>query len=450
MKTIFITIYDGLISKNILRTDVLKILKQQEKVRIVLFVQEMKINYYRKHFSSERVFVEVSPQPSFPILERIFSFVSSNSLTNVNTLYRQKLSFLKPHRLHYFIAARILRILGYFKYWNKFVSWLYYNVPDSSFDEYILKYRPDLFFVNNLVSSEDTRLMKFAKRNKIHCVAMTKSWDNVTGKSFLFLHYDEFIVQNTIVKEEAIKILDINPQKIHISGFPQYDIYIDENLIRSRRDFFEEIGANVDKKLILYFATGFPWTPNEHEVLEMLNNAIERGKIVEPVQVLVRFHPKYVNLKKKLDRLSHLICERPGTYTSDVLAYWEYEKKDVIHLMNSIYHSDICINTGSTTAIESMIFDKPTVAVAFDGYSDLPLHESVRRFYNFSHNEKLVELGGEDVVFSIEEFIDSINDNLENPDKRVGGRELTCERECYKIDGLAGERIANIILDNLN
>ena len=41
-RTIFITVYDGLISKNILRSNALKILAAHSGVRVVLFVQPNK------------------------------------------------------------------------------------------------------------------------------------------------------------------------------------------------------------------------------------------------------------------------------------------------------------------------------------------------------------------------------------------------------------------------
>jgi len=450
MKTIFITVYDGLISKNILKTNVFKILKKQDNLRIVLFVSSIKLNYYRECFKSDRVFIESIPRATSPKIEKILFMIASNSLTNTNALFRQKAAYLKWNRFHYFIIARILRIFGNFKLWNSLITFLYYHTVDSSFDKFILEYKPDLFFVSNLVASEDIRLMKLAKKENIYCIAMTKSWDNVGAKPFIFLYFDKLIVQNEIIKKEANSILGIDYSKINVSGFPQYDIYIDKKLIIKKDDFYKEVSANIKKKLILYSATGFTWTPHEYEVLEMLNDAIEQGKIIEPVQVLVRFHPKYPNPEESLKRLPHLICERPGTYTSDRLAQWEYEKKDVVHLMNSIYHSDICINTGSTMAIEGMIFDKPSIGIAFDGYQNLPLYKSVRRFYKFPHNKKLVELGGEDVVYSIDKLVGSINDYLKNPNKRAKGRELTRMKECYRIDGLAGKRIADIILNSLN
>lgn len=448
LKTIFITVYDGSISKNILRSDAFKVLQARDDVNIVLFVQGNKTAYYVQEFGSERVTVLPTPNATHPRVERLLFFCMGYSTRTQGTLYRL---LARPVQRRPLIgtAGRLLYALGRFPAWHSFLRFLYYHLPDNSHEESLAKYRPDAFFVPNMISSQDARLMKLAKRMGIPVVGMIKSWDNVGNKAFPFIHIDTLIVTNEIVKEEAIQILGINPAIIRISGFPQFDLYTDPSLIEDRNVFFKKIGADPGKRLILYAATGYEWTPHEVEVLELLDDAIEQGRIREPVQVLVRFHPKYVNPEERLDRRTNLICERPGTYVTDSLQGWEYEHADTIHLMNTLRHSDISINTGSTMAIESMIFDKPTIGIAFDGQHRLPLHRSVKRFYTFLHNQKLVALGGEDVVYNIDELVESINRYLVDPAYRAEGRKQTRKVECYQLDGMAGKRIADAVLDAL-
>ena len=146
-----------------------------------------------------------------------------------------------------------------------------------------------------------------------------------------------------------------------------------------------------------------------------------------------------------------MIVWRPGYIKPETkLSNWEYKEKDILYLMSALYYSDICINTGSTMAIESIIFDKPTIAIAFDGkQKNMSLHKSVRRFYLFDHNRKLVDLGGEDIAGDIDELIISINKYLKDPSIKSKERSVTRDMLCYKLDGCASRRVAEVIIENL-
>src|SRR3989338_3312607 len=49
--------------------------------------------------------------------------------------------------------------------------------------------------------------------------------------------------------------------------------------------------------------------------------------------------------------------------------------------MNSLYHSDMVINTASTLTIDAVAMNKPVVLIKFDGYKKRPLHTSAVRWY---------------------------------------------------------------------
>lgn len=447
-KTVFITIYDGLISKNILGSDAFRLLKERPDVRIVLFVQPNKVEYFEAKYRCKSVSVEASPGPTYPRLESFLFWITTFSSRTPGSLHR--MSSYSWHTPIKYVSARTLRFLGKFRRWRSVLRKIYELVPDSSYDAYLHTYKPDLIFVANLLSSQDTRLMKVAKKKGIRTVGMVKSWDNIGNKAFIYLACDTLIVPNVIAQEEAEEVLAVPRESIRVVGLPQFDMYVDKSLITSREMFFNKIGADPTKKLILFAATGREWTPHEPEIIEELSKAIEDGRVKIPMQVLVRFHPKYENPEERLATLPHLICERPGTFSTGKLGEWEFERDDIVHLLNSLYHADVCINTASTMALESMVFDKPTIGIAFDGSAQLPIFRSVRRFYDLPHNKILVSFGGEDVVYSFSELVESIHRACTDPGHRALGRALTREKECYQLDGRAGERIANVILSALH
>ena len=60
-KIIFLTIFEGVEAKNLLRTSVLPTLLTDPAVRIVLFTKSLeKVEYYKKEFSDPRLIYEVA------------------------------------------------------------------------------------------------------------------------------------------------------------------------------------------------------------------------------------------------------------------------------------------------------------------------------------------------------------------------------------------------------
>ena len=58
MKTIFITSFHPLISRNILCTNVLKCLAHNKNIRIIIFCPEYKKSFFIKHFRARNIFIE--------------------------------------------------------------------------------------------------------------------------------------------------------------------------------------------------------------------------------------------------------------------------------------------------------------------------------------------------------------------------------------------------------
>lgn len=447
MKTLFITIYDGLIAKNILRSDAYALLASRPEVRIVLFVHANKVEYFTRRYASERTLIEAAPAPTWPLLEAVLFWITTCSSPTHSA--RSRIDSFDMRTPLKYIVGHGLSFLGHFTWWRRFLRWMYQYAPDRSYDEYFHRYSPDTVFVANLLSSDDTRLMKAAKRRGVRCVGMVKSWDNVGNKPFVYLACNPLIVPNEIVRDEAVSILQVPPEQLHVVGLSQFDRYVRADSLQSRDEFCREHGLDPDKRIIVFAATGEEWTPHEKDIVQYLSGALMRGVVAQPAQILLRLHPKYRNPEDFYESLPGVHCERPGTFATGSLGEWEFEEGDLIILMNTLYHADVCINTASTMALESIVFDKPTIAIAYDGSASEPYHASVRRFYDFPHTKKLVEMGGEDVVYSNEELLDSINHALRNPRWRSEGRALSREKECFRLDGRAGERIARVLFEAL-
>jgi len=149
------------------------------------------------------------------------------------------------------------------------------------------------------------------------------------------------------------------------------------------------------------------------------------------------------------ERYKPFILTRIGTYPREHLSSWEFEDRDIVHLINCLYHSNIVINTASTMTIESCIFNKPVISIAFDGYKKRNYWTSVRRFCDYNHYSNLIKAGGVRVAKNPEELLVLINEYLANPELDNKGRKRIVEEQLYKLDGKSGERIGNFLLEFL-
>lgn len=460
MKTIFITIYDGDTEKNILRSDVFPLLKKAG-LKVILLVRKRRfLDYYRKNFEGPQVIVELFPD-SKVISERIYYWIGWNTIPTYSIFLRRKEAYLHGHKnLIRYLVENVIGFLGRFRTWRNFLRWIYFHIPDDYCKKLFEKYKPDLVFAPSMFSYEDGRILRQAKKLKIKTVTTVKSWDVLTTKAFTRVLADRILVFNECNKKEAVEIGDYRPEQVKVTGFPQFDIYTKKEIFLKRKDFFKRIGADPKKKLILYSSPGNWKSAYDHEVLLGLHRAIGDGRIKEPIQVLIRYHPKYSSTSEYLKYLPNFIPDRPGTYladdthkslegATDQVFYWTFTNEDIIHLANSIYHSDVTINTESTMTLDAAAFDKPIILIGYDGFQKLDYWSSILRKYKREHYQYVMKAGGTRLAKSLDELVEAINNYLENPSLGAEGRKNLRNRLMHKVDGNSGKRIAEAILGYL-
>jgi hypothetical protein len=287
-----------------------------------------------------------------------------------------------------------------------------------------------------------------------------KSWDVPTTRGFTRVIADRILVFNEINKQQTTDIGDYPEDKIRIMGFPQFDYYVRPELRISREEFFRNIGADPKRPLVLFAIPGDFKLPTINDILIALDNAIESGRIPRDVQVLARFHPKYRSPAETLKNLKHFIMDRPGTYFTDVTELstdapmsqtfqWVFTNKDIVHLVNSLYHSDVVINVESTITLDANAFDKPVIMIGYDGDKVMDYWHSVRRNYDREHFAAVLASGGVSYVQSHDALIDAINRYLKDTDADQEGRKRLREQLLYRVDGKSAERAAQYILEML-
>lgn len=452
MRTIFLPIQNRQQARNILRNPSFEKFVKTPDLRIVLFVAPYKIEQYKKEFGRKNVIIEGTKEiPNY--FSGIDNFFGRLSYFYVDTkLVRHNrwrfILCMKKDKLRYWISIIGITIFGNIKPLRKFAKFLdRIMVRERHYGELFEKYRPDLVFAPQIASKIDRAFIRQAKDRNILSVGMINSWDTIGFAKYpIRILTDKLFTHNEIIKNDAVKYLDMKKENVLIVGMPHFDHYI-TNKRCSREEFFKRIGLNPEKRLILLA----PFMDTAWQIAQIIQDAIESNEIPRDTQLLIRQHPakdmEMGDLKLKKDVS---VTEKPITYIeSHGIRYSDVEKRDMEHLADTLFHSDVTINTCSTMSIDAAVFDKPVINIVFDGYEKKPYYDSVRQFYDETrvHYIPILKSGGVRSANNKEELIKHINMYLENHDLDKDGRKKIIEEQCWKLDGKSGERIFNYLLE---
>jgi len=436
-KTVFISSFHSIISRNILGTPLLSFLKNKN-VGVVILVPQKKKDFFAEEFKEFGVIVEgidtgLRWQDVF--LRYLFLAVLKTHTLNIKrkTEMRGRGKWLAAVLGNNSTARKALRRI------NAILT------PHNTFKDLFKKYSPDLVFSTDAQNEIDVRLLADAKRNGIHTIGMVRSWDNLTAKGLVRIIPSELIVHNEIMKDEAFAFHDIPEEKIKVIGIPHYDRYF-QGAHSGREEFMKRIGANFEKKLILFAPTGDRYIHKntvDKEALEILDK-----NIGEEYQILVRFPP--ADMVSGLDgreNNSRFIFDRPSRRFK-VLKNTELTKEEDAHLIDSIYWSDLVVAGPSTLCVDAAVFNKPVVLVGFDGYEKRSYYQSIRRYYDYNHFDPILKSGGVKLAENVESFTEFVRAYLKDPSLDERGRQMIVRRECWNADGKATERLGNILVSN--
>ncbi|MFH1820685.1 MAG: CDP-glycerol glycerophosphotransferase family protein [Candidatus Nealsonbacteria bacterium] len=453
MKTIFITISRGLIARNILQTDVFSILKKAG-LRIVLLTPAYQDKRFLEEFKDNNVFIERLIEPKLSFFEKIFSLIHRGLIYNSTIDIHWRYGVFSPKETTYFnyiVKKIIFKPLSLFPFLREVARWFDLKLFSSKLHSDLFeKYNPSLVFATSVAFDGDSAVLKEARSRHIPTVGMAKSWDNFCKNTFR-VKVDKLIVWSEFMKEQAIEYQNYSPQNIYISGIPQLDHYTNREKIQNRQDFFQKIGADPDKRLILFGSEGryFQESP---EVVEILNSFISGKLLNESCQILIRPHIAHNDDIKRFE----LFRGKPNIILDDSFqpaqAFkdpTDYSKEQMVHLATSLYHCDVLIASASTLILDGAAFDKPMINIGFDGFQKKPYSQSIIRQYDTAYYKGIVDTDAAWIVKSQEELLQALNSYLADPAIRSQEREELRQKFCYKIDGKSGERIAEYILKNL-
>ncbi len=464
MKTIILSIPYTMSARNILRSDIFRILKSNFKV--VVLTPLHADNNFRQEFATDNVVIK-----DLPRVESIFYKLFRRTLDIVEGYY-----FTRKTRIETLLILReCLKKTKPVTYWVRTAIGCLFSpllgtlrtlqgsfLQSSYYDRLFSEYDPVLVFLTHPIAIEEFAPAFYAKRLGIKLAAMIHSWDNVTSKSgirtvtsnrpgrMLPLDFDKVVVWNDIIREELTSYYGYAKDDVSAFGVPQFDSYYNYKP-SSRKDFFKKIGADPEKKLILYAAGSSFLLPKQDEVIDIIVKAITDDKFAASSQLLIRAHPgtDMTALRNKFSGCAKVLFSEPGIANAALRCSkgWKPVDGTQAALADILSHCDVTVNVSSTMSLDAAVFDKPIVCVGLDGYKNLPYHKSLLKHYDFTHYKYVMDTGGVKLAKTPEELITYINDYLLDPSFDSSGRRKIREGLCYNPDGKAGERIGRYICE---
>lgn len=461
-KTIFITISRSFITRNILRSGGLNLLKKSGH-RIVVFFQAGQIPQYLKDELEDDQVKLIAIQPSInPFLRRLIKlkdYLISTRTTKIRLFFEANAKYFKSgevtllkkpgFRAHsrLFLAKLISRI----HFLKPLFRWIdFYIFPEKNKDiqQYFDTYKPDLVFSTSIISAIDVAFLKEAKRREIKTVSMPKSWDNITNGYYRFIP-DYFLVHNQLASEIVHSLQGVPKDIIHIIGMPVFDWYCKKEIIMTREEHFKKKGLDPKRALLFFGSEGF-WAVNDSKIAEKIHSWVVNNELAKPCQLLVR--PHYSNVKsdvfKNLRGKEYVVVD--NYRIMDFLAdKWDPDVPETIDFVNSVMHCDVMINTASTLSLDAACVDRPVINIGF-GCELVSDGEDIttKKVYGSDHIKWMLSAGGTEKVDSFEELKKQINCYLLNPEIKSKERALLREKLCYKVDGLSSKRMTDT-LDNI-
>lgn len=319
-------------------------------------------------------------------------------------------------------------------------------------DQMLKSIQPDLIISTRPVDYMEAYLLESARRLGIHRVMYILSWDNITSKGFFPVLANSYLTWSAIMNQELKDYYGIPDSSIYTTGVTHFDVHAQvRDQRKSGEEILNSIGLNNSLPYIFFTMSASYFAPNEIDIIEYLASEVEANSFGPEMQLVIRPHMANLMADRSdqswLNRLKKLDSNRVKTdfpKSENTLLTWYMAQDDMLRLSTLLYNASVCLNSGSTVAIEALYLDKPVVITAFDTEQQIYMN-SARRLIDYIHLRKLFDMSACKVVHDLQQLKEAIIFYLNNPKADSKQRKYAVEQECFKNDGKATQRFVDNI-----
>lgn len=325
--------------------------------------------------------------------------------------------------------------------WMKIENSLYQT--DGKYESLLKKYNCSTLLLTHPTHSFEMPVYKAARKLNIPVLGILRSWDNIYKG--LRLRPDHLTVWNPVNKEEAMRVMKLKDDQVHITGGSQFDPYFyDEVKNSSRENFCKEFQLDPTKPIITVATLGsFIHAYDEHYLIDYLIECVEQKLIPPDSQIIIRLHPT-----SKLEYMQKYLAY-PFIRLSYIDGYiptigWTMTQEQVKQVGRLMKHSDVVISPGSTITIETAIYRTSTIVPVFHHYQ--PESGVIIFNYHFeTHFKRLKEENLVPFVYNKEDLAPAINNALKNPAEYKDQSKKLADDYIHWYDGKSTNRIAELM-----
>lgn len=251
-------------------------------------------------------------------------------------------------------------------------------------------HRPAMVFCTSQRSSQSIAPITAAQDLGIPTATFIFSWDNLP-KATLILETDFYFVWSDFMKSELLHYYpNVNEAQVVVTGTPQFELHTDPGLLLDRAAFFADHGLDSEKRYICYSGDDITTSPNDPQYLTDVAEAVRKLNTTGlNLGIIFRRCPvDYSNrYEEVLNRFSDVIrpiapkWRKIGESWNTVLP----TKEDISLQLNTIHHSEMVINLGSSMVFDYATFRKPCAYINYDVANNILPGWSVEKVYKFVH-----------------------------------------------------------------
>jgi hypothetical protein len=319
------------------------------------------------------------------------------------------------------------------------INWLEVRLlRETSYEDLIRTHKPSAIILGTLTEPQDVMWLALSRRYNIPTYIVDLPWSYLENRLYAVPRPAHIFVWNERMQRELTDRFPVASEYVHITGCQRYDRYATHFPTVERHQFLTSLGIDPEKKLIVYFSASEHWNPYQHHVTELVLQGIELGALPKDTQIVVRrgwkqtAEAEFIDLQK---RYPNLIMQNADDFPDQTYAS---------HLL---YYSDVALSVFSSLALDAAVLDKPMI---YTGLSGLPeqTHDDavIARVYEYDFVQKALQTNGVRVAYDIPTFTALLTEYFSNPNTDREGRAKLVEQFLGTVDGQAGKRIAQVIL----
>ena len=233
-----------------------------------------------------------------------------------------------------------------------------------------------------------------AKDLNIPTVTFIFSWDNLP-KGMLLIEADYYLVWSAHMKEELMYYYPhIKKEQVYVTGSPQFEMHKDSALHIDKEDFFQVNNLEKNKKYICFSGDDITTSPFDQYYLEDVAATVqELNKEGYNIGVIYRkcpvdFTDRHLEVVTKYKEI--ITCIDPkwanlGNGWDTVMPL----KEDMQLLFNTIKHSELVINVGSSMAFDAVSHDKPCAYINYNTKKGDITIWNIDKIYKYIHFQSM-------------------------------------------------------------